>query len=243
MNQHLDKMALKIVKVAILVISAIDLANGQNCNSSRNSDVLETAFGQVIDSRLENQTMIMLDQIQEQNTILHMQNEKLDFMMKTILDNQDIIIRKQNEAYERNLEELKSTSEGNCKELLDAKLQEQSDYFQANFEEQNETHKQNLEELESLQEQYKTILQQMVHLSIQQNNESEWVRIVNSDIWLSSETANFDDASEICDGMDARLYEPQSLLHNNLVFSLIEARGRDHKYHFIGIHDKHEEGT
>ena len=61
-------MALKIVKVAILVVSATDLANGENCNSSRNSDILERAFGQVINSRLENQTIIMLDQMQEQDT-------------------------------------------------------------------------------------------------------------------------------------------------------------------------------
>ena len=65
MNQHLDKMALKLVKVAVLVlvVSAIDLARGGNCNSSGNSDVLERAFGQVINSKLENQTMIMLEEM------------------------------------------------------------------------------------------------------------------------------------------------------------------------------------
>ena len=75
-------MALKIVKVAILVVSVTDLANGENCNSSRNSDVLERAFGQVIDSRLENQTVIMLDQIQDQDTFLQVIIEKLNSIMK-----------------------------------------------------------------------------------------------------------------------------------------------------------------
>ena len=203
MNQHLDKMALKLVKVAILIVSAIDLANGENCNSSRNSRVLEAAFGQVISSKLDNQTINMLDEIRE--------------------------------AFE---------------EILDRKLQEQIEYFEEKFEylkgkfrEQNESYelleKELSEQKYASEEQLETILKEVVHLSVQ----SEWTRILNSHIWLSSERANFDNASEICDGMDARLYEPQSLLHNNLVFSLIEARGRDHKYHFIGIHDKHEEGT
>ena len=280
MNQHLDKMTLKLVKVAVLVVSAIDLASGGNCNSSRNSDVLERAFGQVINSKLENQTMIMLEEMQGQDTFLQVLSEKL-------LNNQDIIIRnqkeackkevdaklqeqseyfekkfnEQNETHKRNLDELKSISEGDFEELLAAKLQEQSDYFQETFKEQNETYKelleqsdyfedlkelnetynQNLEEFESLQERYKTALKEVVHLAIQQiqqNTESEWVRIMNSDIWLSSESANFDEATEICDSMDARLYEPQSLLHNQLVYSLIEAKGAANQHHFLGINQQ-----
>ena len=43
--------------------------------------------------------------------------------------------------------------------------------------------------------------------------------------------------------MNARLYEPQSLLHNQLVYSLIEAKGAANQYHLIGIHDKYEEGS
>ena len=190
MNQHLDKMALKLVKVAILIVSAIDLANGENCNSSRNSRVLEAAFGQVISSKLDNQTINMLD------------------------DMQDIFIEKLNE----NMEQQKQAFE----EILDRKLQEQKS---------------------ASDEQLETLLKEFVHLSVQvQSNDNEWTRIQNSRIWLSSEKVNFDDASEICDGMDARLYEPQSLLHNKLVYSLIEAKRRNNKHHFIGIHDKYDEG-
>ena len=201
-QQHLDKMALKIViQVAILVVSAIDLANGENCNSSRNSRVLEAAFGQVISSKLDNQTINMLDELRE--------------------------------AFE---------------EILDRKLQEQIEYFEEKFREQNETNeileKELSEQKYASEEELETILKEFVHLSVQvQSNETEWVRILNSHIWLSSETANFDNASEICDGMDARLYEPQSLLHNRLVYSLIEAKKRNNKHHFIGIHDKYEEGS
>ena len=201
MNQHLDKMALKLVKVAILIVSAIDLANGENCNSSRNSRVLEAAFGQVISSKLDNQTINMLDEIRE--------------------------------AFE---------------EILDRKLQEQIEYFEEKFREQNVTNefleKELSEQKYVSEEQLETILKEFVHLSVQvQSNDNEWTRIQNSRIWLSSRAAKFDKAIEICDGMDARLYEPQSLLHNRLVYSLIEAKRREHTNYFIGIHDKYEEGS
>ena len=197
MNQHLDKMALKLVKVAVLVVSAIDLASGGNCNSSRNSDVLERAFGQVINSKLENQTMIMLEQMQD--TFIQVLNDKLDSI------------------FER-------------QEILETKLQEQ-----------NVT----LEELKfKSDEEHETLLKEIVYQSIQPSNSNEttWFRILNSHIWLSSKKANFDKASEICSEMDARLYEPQSLLHNQLVYSLMKAKGREEYDHLIGIHDKYEEG-
>ena len=41
----------------------------------------------------------------------------------------------------------------------------------------------------------------------------------------------------------ARLFEPQTLVQNNLVYQLIEAKGRDKYEHWIGINDKAEEGT
>ena len=74
---------------------------------------------------------------------------------------------------------------------------EQSDFFE-DLKKLNETYKQNLEEFESLQKRYKTALKEVIHLAtqqIQQNTESEWVKIMNSDIWLSSERANFDEAT------------------------------------------------
>ena len=111
------------------------------------------------------------------------------------------------------------------------------------FKELDETLKQSLKEFESLEERYRTVLQELIQLAMQQNNESEWVRIMNSDIWLSSKEANFDEAIEICDGMDAKLYEPQSFLHNQLVYLLIKAKERDEHGYFIGIHDKYEEGS
>ena len=64
----------------------------------------------------------------------------------------------------------------------------------------------------------------------------------NSEIWLSSDEANFDNAIEKCKKMKARLYEPQSLLHNQLVYSLIKAKGREAYAYVIGIHDNYEEG-
>ena len=115
MNQHLDKMALKIVKVAILVVSAIDLANGENCNSSRNSRVLEAAFGQVISSKLDNQTINMLDEIKEAF------EEILDRKLQEQIEYFEEKFREQNETnelLEKELSEQKYASEEQLEVLM-----------------------------------------------------------------------------------------------------------------------------
>merc|ERR1712062_548485 len=63
-----------------------------------------------------------------------------------------------------------------------------------------------------------------------------WNKVVDSCILLSSERADFDTAIEKCKDLDAKLYEPQSLSHHQLVYALIEGKGLEHQSFWIGIH-------
>merc|ERR1711976_2565 len=72
--------------------------------------------------------------------------------------------------------------------------------------------------------------------------EPEWVE--DSLIWFSNQLANYDDAQANCQSMGGQLFEPQTLIENNQVYELMEAKGRDSPYgHWIGINDKAQEGT
>merc|ERR1712062_530270 len=68
-----------------------------------------------------------------------------------------------------------------------------------------------------------------------------WNKVLDSCILLSSESANFDTAIEKCKDLDAKLYEPQSLSHNHMVYALIEGKGLEEYSFWIGIHDKFTE--
>ena len=52
---------------------------------------------------------------------------------------------------------------------------------------------------------------------------------------------NFEEATQKCTEMGARLFEPQTLRQNNAVYALLKAKGRDQHNHWIGIHDQLEE--
>ena len=92
------------------------------------------------------------------------------------------------------------------------------------------------------------LLTKIVQNSIQyaefSNCPTEWVPIMDSCIWLSSEAVDFETATEKCIEMEgARLYEPQTKLHNQLVFTLMKEKGVEGHNHYIGIHDKIEENS
>ena len=72
----------------------------------------------------------------------------------------------------------------------------------------------------------------------------DWIRIMNSCIRTSTESLAFNEAAEKCKEFDtnARLYEPRSKLHNQLVFALLKERNEIDNFRWIGVHDKHEEG-
>merc|ERR1711953_675998 len=73
---------------------------------------------------------------------------------------------------------------------------------------------------------------------------TNWNKVLNTCIYLSSGSAtDFDTAIEKCEDMDGKLYEPQSLFHNQLVYALIEEKGLEGSGFWIGIHDKFTEGS
>ena len=72
---------------------------------------------------------------------------------------------------------------------------------------------------------------------------TNWNKVLDSCILLSSEEADFDTAIEKCKDLDAKLYEPQSLSHNQMVYALIEEKGLEAKHFWVGIHDKNAENS
>ena len=73
---------------------------------------------------------------------------------------------------------------------------------------------------------------------------TNWNKVLDSCILISSNSVNFDTAIEKCKDLDGKLYEPQTLFHNQLVSALIEEKGLDEVSQFwIGIHDKYTEGS
>merc|ERR1712062_717874 len=72
---------------------------------------------------------------------------------------------------------------------------------------------------------------------------ANWNKVSDSCILLSSERTDFDTAIEKCKDLDAKLYEPQSLSHNQMVYALIEEKGQEGYYFWIGIHDKNTENS
>ena len=71
---------------------------------------------------------------------------------------------------------------------------------------------------------------------------------MGSCIWISQQKLSFDEADGKCKEPDQRagLYEPKILLHNQLVFTVLEedAKSRQHENFecFIGMHDRQIEG-
>ena len=72
----------------------------------------------------------------------------------------------------------------------------------------------------------------------------EWLRVVDSCIWISNDGMTFDKAAEKCKELnnDARLYEPSSKYHNDIVANILQEQNR-RVSHWIGIHDKVEENS
>ena len=72
---------------------------------------------------------------------------------------------------------------------------------------------------------------------------SGWYRILDSCIWLSRETKNFDSANRECGRLtrNGRLFEPKSRLQNELVLTLVKHRQQKHKA-WVGITDREFEG-
>ena len=117
--------------------------------------------------------------------------------------------------------------------MFDNKLNEQTRIVQTMLAEQAARFDEKIKEVKSIVETVETL----IHILA-----PGWTRVLDSLIWLSSETANnFEEATQKCTEMGARLFEPQTLRQNNAVYALLKAKGRDQHNHWIGIHDQLEE--
>ena len=176
----------------IFVFGFLQFVTRVHCNNacdggeSHNTNVLERAFGNVLTTRLEEQTMAT--------------EEMFEIKMA---DHRDELI----EMFDAKLEQQKN----DFVQLLDAKMEQQMDRF----------------------------IQRMDAQFCPPN----WNKVSDSCILLSSENADFDTAIEKCKDQGGKLYEPQSLSHNQLVYALIEEKGQEDQPFWIGIHDKDTENS
>ena len=126
-------------------------------------------------------------------------------------------------------------------EMFEIKLdQQKNDFVQlldAKMEQQNENCNQRMNEKF---EEFQTALE---YLTDRLTCPTNWKKVLDSCILLSSESADFDTAIEKCKDLGGKLYEPQSLFHNQLVYALIEIKGLEGSGFWIGIHDKFTEGS
>ena len=93
------------------------------------------------------------------------------------------------------------------------------------------------------QKKIERIWKETVQQEFNDRHDADAVLVQDSLIWFSNQAATFDDAQANCQSMGGQLFEPQTLLENNQVYDLIEAKGRAGYTHWIGINDKAQEGT
>merc|ERR1712029_96165 len=127
-------------------------------------------------------------------------------------------------------------------EMFDAKLEQQKNDFvqllDAKMEQQNENCNQRMnEKFEECQTELEDLKNRLKPCP------ANWNKVSESCILLSSEYSDFDTAVEKCKDLDAKLYEPQSLSHNQMVYALIEEKGLESKDFWVGIHDKNTENS
>ena len=142
------------------------------------------------------------------------------------------------------------------KETFEQKFEDQKENFEQKLDDQKENFEQKLEDqieniTKSLEENHAMVLYSLATTFIADTVQSSkscpanWNKVLDSCILLFSspwEKADFDDATKKCKDLGGKLYEPQSLFHNQLVYALIEEKGREGS-HWIGIHDKYTEGS
>ena len=119
---------------------------------------------------------------------------------------------------------------------MESKFEEQKEQFEVLLLKQKEDFEQ---KLIGLQEKFNDILTAVALNSDFLACPTDWVRVIDSCIWVSNEKATFDNATEKCKELDsaASLYEPPNKHHSELVFNLLKTE----RSHWIGIHDRFEE--
>ena len=150
-------------------------------------------------------------------------------------------LEKQTKATEEMFEIKMADHRDELIEMFDAKLEKQkNDFVQLlddKMEQQNENCNQRMNEKF---EEFQTALED---LKDRLTCPIYWKKVSNSCILLSSEKTNFDTAVKKCKDQGGKLYEPQSLSHNQMVYALIEEKGLESKNFWVGIHDKNTENS
>ena len=236
-------MTLQFCFKFIFVFGFLQFVTRVHCNDacdggeSHNTNVLERAFGNVLTTRLEKQSKAT--------------EEMFEIKMA---DHRDEL----NEIFDSKQEEQRHQIGDDFNQILDAKFEKQRDGFVQVLDDKMTDHRDELleqqkDEFVQLLEQQKNDFVQLLDAKMEQQMNRfiqrmdvqfcppNWNKVVDSCILLSSERADFDTAIEKCKDLDAKLYEPQSLSHNQMVYALIEGKGLEAYSFWIGIHDKFTE--
>merc|ERR1712029_1160807 len=117
-------------------------------------------------------------------------------------------------------------------EMFDAKLEQQKNDFvqllDAKMEQQNENCNQRMnEKFEECQTELEDLKNRLKPCP------ANWNKVSESCILLSSEEADFDTAVEQCKDQGGKLYEPQSLSHNQMVYVLKKKDKKSMTFGFV----------
>ena len=163
----------------------------------------------------------------------------MEQVIKAKLEDQSDTTQSKLEDFEQNMaskfQEQKENMEGFVENIVQ--------HFEVLLLKQKEDFEQKLEnEVHGLQERFNDILTSVALNSDFLDCPTDWVRVIDSCIWVSNEKATFDEAAEKCKELDrahgiANLYEPPNKNHNDLVFDLLKTN----ENHWIGVHDRIEE--
>jgi len=206
------------------------------------TNVLDRAFGNVLTTTLEKQTKA---------------TEEI-FEIK-LADHKDEL----NEMFDSKQEEQRNKIEDDIGQVLNVKLEQQKDGFVQILDDKMDQQK---DEFVQLLEKQKNDFVQLLDDKMEQQTENcnqrmnekfeelqnmllnlgcpaGWNKVSDSCILLSSEYTDFETAVVWCKDLDAKLYEPQSLSHNQMVYALIEEKGLESKNFWVGIHDMNTENS
>ena len=208
------------------------------------TNALDRAFGNVLTTTLEKQTKATEEMFE---------NKMADHRVELI----EMFDTKQEEQCLQMDDKLDQQKDGFV-QVLDDKMDHQKDEFVQLLENKFEKQKDDLVQLfqttiegqtKKMEENHAMVLYSLASTFIADSVQStkscptNWNKVLDTCILLSSGSADFDTAIKKCEDMDGKLYEPQSLFHNQLVYALIEAKGIQSSGFWIGIHDKFTEGS
>ena len=214
-------------------------------------------IGDDLDAKFENQKDGFVQELDDK--LDQQRDEFVQVLNDKMADHKDELI----EMFDAKQEEQRNKIEDDIGQVLNVKLEQQKDGFVQILDDKMDQQK---DEFVQLLEKQKNDFVQLLDDKMEQQTEkcnqrmnekfeelqnmllnlgcpAGWNKVSDSCILLSSEYTDFDTAVEKCKDLDAKLYEPQSLSHNQFVYALIEKIGLEGSDFWIGLHDKHTENS